>query len=64
VHRCAQKLIDPRLITLALRPKPRKNVGINSNGERFLDGAIEFPNDSTAPVGQLRNVREVDFALR
>ncbi len=62
-HGGAQDFINAGLISLSLGFKPCKDVSINSECERLLDGAIEFANYRAGPVAYFRKVRQVNVFL-
>jgi hypothetical protein len=63
VHGGSQELVDARLIAFPLRFEPGENVGVEADGERLLDRAIEFPDDSGAPITHLGGVGQVYFPV-
>src|SRR5579863_7309873 len=63
LHRRAQKLINSRLITSALRLQPRENVGIEPNRQGLLDRAVKLTNHTMAPIAHFRRIRQIDLGI-
>jgi len=49
-HGRAQDFIYAGLISLSMRLEPCKDIGINSECERLLDGAIKLSHHRAGPV--------------
>ena len=60
VHGGAQELVYAGLVAFALCLKPGENVGVETDGERLLNGTIEFPDDCGAPIADFGGVGEVN----
>ena len=63
LHRLSQESIDSSLITFPASFQPCQNIGVQTDGERFLDRPIELPDDCLTPVRYGRNVRRINLPV-
>src|SRR5947207_6189384 len=64
LHLFSQWLVDSLLIALPAALQPRQHVCIHANRHWFLDRAVKFSNDASAPIRNFGNVRQVNLAFR
>jgi hypothetical protein len=61
-HGRAEDSVDAGLISLSLGFKPRKDIGIDPERERLLDGTIKLAGHRTVPVPHFRKIGQVNVA--
>lgn len=62
-HCSAEEFVDAGLVAAALGFEPGEDVGIEADGQGFLDWAVEFSGDRVAPGADFGGVGEVDLRV-